>query len=82
MKLSPVESFAKYEWMKSDSYFKYKWKDIKLKEEKVFEFLEKKSFNTIVKQYIRAIEDKKLKHRYTAPKFQALFIQLGRIFGM
>lgn len=72
----------KYEWMKNNSYFKYKWKDIKLKEEKVFEFLEKKSFNTIVKQYIRAIEDKKLKHRYTAPKFQALFIQLGRIFGM
>lgn len=72
----------KYEWMQYNSYFKYKWQDIKYKEEKVFNFLEKKKYTSIIKQYIRAVEDKRLKHRYTAPKFQAFFIQLGRIFGM
>ena len=72
----------KFEWMQNKSYFKYKWQDIKNKEEKIFNFIEKKNFNSIVKQYIKAVEDKKLKHRYTAPKSQAFFIQLGRIFGM
>lgn len=68
--------------MPKASYFKYKWQDIKEKEEKIFSLLEKKNFKSIVKQYIRAVEDKKVKTRYTAPKTQAFFIQLGRIFGL
>lgn len=72
----------KYEWMYKDSYFKYKWKDIKDKETKYWNFIEKKNFDSIIKQYIHSVEDRKLKFRYTAPKTQSFIIQLQRIFGL
>lgn len=72
----------KYSWMQYESYFKYKWQDMKYKEEKLWNLMESKNFNSIIKKYIAAVEDKKVKHRYTAPKVQALAIQIGRIFGM
>ena len=71
----------KYEWMCNNSYFKYKWKDIKEKETRFWNFIEKKNFDSIIKQYVRAVEDKKVKFRYQAPKSQALFVQLQRICG-
>ena len=72
----------KYSWMQYESYFKYKWQDMKYKEEKFWNFVESKNFNSIIKKYIAAVEDKKVKHRYTAPKLQSIAIQIGRIFGM
>ena len=72
----------KYEWMKKHSYFKEILPKIKLREENIFNFLELKKLDSIVKQYIHVVEDPSLKLRYTAPKYQAFFIQLGRIFGM
>ena len=72
----------KYEWMYKDSYFKYKWKDIKDKETRYWNFIEKKNFDSIIKQYIHSVEDRKLKFRYTAPKTQSFIIQLQRIFGL
>lgn len=71
----------KYEWMYKYSYFKYKWKDIKEKETRYWNFIEKKNFDSIINKYIRAVEDRKVKFRYTAPKTQAAFIQTQRIFG-
>lgn len=71
----------KYEWMYKDSYFKYKWKDIKEKETRYWNFIENKNFDCIINKYIRAVEDRKVKFRYTAPKAQAIFIQVQRIFG-
>lgn len=71
----------KYEWMYKYSYFKYKWKDIKEKETRYWNFIEKKTFDSIINKYIRAVEDRKVKFRYTAPKTQAAFIQIQRIFG-
>lgn len=72
----------KFTWMKEKSYFKYLIDDIKKEEEKVFNLLESKNYSPIIKQYIKCVENNKLKLRYTAPKYQAFFIQLGRIFGM
>ena len=72
----------KYDWMSKNSYFKYKLNKIKNTEEKFWNFIEKKNFNSIIKQYVKAVEDKKLKFRYTAPKSQAIITQIGRIFGM
>ena len=72
----------KYEWMYKDSYFKYKWKDIKSRETKYWNFIESKNFNSIIKQYIKAVENKHVKFRYTAPKIQSFIIQLQRIFGL
>lgn len=72
----------KYEWMYKDSYFKYKWKDIKEKETRFWNFIEKKEFNSIVKQYIKAVEDKKVKFKYTAPIMQALSVQFIQFLGI
>lgn len=72
----------KYEWMSNNSYFKYKWKDIKEKETKYFNFIERKDFNSILFKYVKAVEAKKVKFRYTAPKFQAFIIQFQRIIGL
>lgn len=67
--------------MQEKSYFAYKENEIRTKEEKLWDFLEVKPYNSIIKQYIKAVEDNKLKHRYTAPKWQSAGIQLLRIFG-
>lgn len=71
----------KYTWMKDNSYFKYKLNNLKYREEKLWNFMESKNFSSIIKQYIKAVEDKHLRYRYTAPKTQAIFIQLCRILG-
>ena len=72
----------KYEWMYKDSYFKYKWKDIKEKETRFWNFIEKKDFNSIIKQYIKAVEDKNVKFSYTAPIMQALTVQIIQFLGI
>ena len=71
----------KYKWMKKNSYFKYELNKIKTSDKKLWNSIESKNFHSIVKQYVRAVENKKLKQRYTAPKIQAFFIQLLRILG-
>lgn len=71
----------KFEWMQKSSYFKYKIHDIKLKEEKIFKFLENKKFNSIVRKYIKAVESKNLKRRYSAPKLQAFTVWLLQVLG-
>ena len=68
--------------MYKDSYFKYKWKDIKEKETRFWNFIEKKDFNSIIKQYIKAVEDKNVKFRYTAPIMQALTVQIIQFLGI
>lgn len=72
----------KYEWMDKDSYFSGHIDKLRRIETKVWRFLEQKSYNSIIKQYIKAVEDKHAKHRYSAPLWQTLFVQIGRIFGM
>lgn len=72
----------KYTWMSKVSYFKYKLSDMKLKEEKKWNFIESKNYRSIVKKYIKAVETKRLKKRYSAPFIQSCLTQLGRIFGM
>ncbi len=72
----------KYTWMKEGSYFQSKLEKIRNIEEKLWNFGEYKKFDSIVKQYVKAVESKKPKFRYKAPKSQAILIQIGRIFGM
>ena len=71
----------KYEWMYKNSYFKYKWKDLKEKENRYWNFIEKKSFDSIIQKYIMAVENKKVKFRYRAPKLQSFIVQLQVILG-
>ena len=58
--------------------------DVFIKKEDIiiWNILEQKSFNSIIRKYIKAVETKFPKKRYTAPWWQALGIQIGRIFGM
>lgn len=72
----------KYVWMDKSSYFSGHFNYIRSNEIKIWNFLEKKSFNSIIKKYIHVVEDKYLKSRYTAPWYQAFFVQLGRILGL
>lgn len=72
----------KYKWMYDNSYFSDYADIIREKEIKIWNFLEQKPYNSIIKKYIKAVESSNPKFRYTAPWWQALFVQLARIFGM
>lgn len=72
----------KYKWMKKNSYFCDIVKDIEYYEKNAWDFIEVKPYDSIIRKYIRAVEDKKLRHRYSAPWWQTISIQIGRIFGM
>lgn len=72
----------KYGWMKQNSYFINILNKIKYYEEKIWNFIEVKPYTSIIKRYIKVVETKKLKHRYSAPIIQTFFVQLGRIIGM
>lgn len=72
----------KYAWMEKSSYFSPYISLIKKVEIKVWNFLEQKPFTPIVKCYVKAVEAKSSKFRYSAPWWQTVFIQIGRIFGM
>ncbi|MBP3707836.1 MAG: SDR family NAD(P)-dependent oxidoreductase [Clostridia bacterium] len=72
----------KYEWMYTNSYFS-KYADLIRKYEiKIWNFLEQKPYTSIIKKYVKCVEDKHLKFRYTSPWWQSSFIQLLRIFGL
>lgn len=72
----------KYKWMEKKSYFKKHIGLIKKVEQKVWDLTELNSYKSIIKKYVKVVEDKKLKRRYYAPWYQAFFIQLLRIFGV
>lgn len=71
----------KYTWMGTKSYFKDNYTNLKKKEDKIWETIELKKYDSIIDKYIRAVEDKKLKFRYTAPMSQSIIVTLARIFG-
>jgi len=77
-----INSDKKYVWMKDKSYFKNIYDKMKKKEDKFWNFVEVKKFDSVISKYIKAVEDKEAKLRYTAPKSQAFFTQLARIFGL
>lgn len=72
----------KYEWMYDNSYFSEYTDIIRQKEIKIWNFLEQKPYDTIIRKYIKAVESNNPKFRYSAPWWQTFFIQLCRIFGM
>ncbi len=72
----------KYTWMNNYSYFSEYEDWLKNIEKNIWNFLEQKPFDTIIKKYIKSVESNHIKFRYTAPWWQSLFVQIGRIFGM
>ncbi len=71
----------KYGWMQNNSYFKKHIDLIKKIEQKVWELTELNQYDSIIKKYVKVVESNKLKRRYYAPWYQAMFIQLLRILG-
>lgn len=71
----------KYEWMYEHSYFSNLADKLRKKEEIKWNLIEVKPFNSIIKKYIKAVESNKPKLRYSATWWQALGVQLARIFG-
>ena len=71
----------KYGWMYEKSYFKNHIDLIRKIEQKVWELTELNTYDSIIKKYIKVVEKNKLKRRYYAPWYQALAVQLLRIFG-
>ena len=71
----------KYGWMYQDSYFKKYVELIRKVEQKVWKITELDTYDSIIKKYIKVVETKKLKHRYYAPWYQAMGVQILRIFG-
>ena len=71
----------KYNWMKEKSYFKHIVNKIRIAEQGYFSKVENISTESIVKEYIKAVEDKESNKRYIAPKYQGLVFQSMRIVG-
>lgn len=80
--LNAENNAKKYEWMYTNSYFSKYAEKIRTFEKKMWNFLEEKSLNSVVKLYIKAITAKKPKARYSSPWWQAMLVQIGRIFGL
>lgn len=72
----------KYVWMYRNSYFSKYADKIRNFEKKMWGFLEQKSLKSVVKLYIKAIIAKNPRARYSSPWWQAMFVQIGRIFGL
>ena len=71
----------KYEWMGEKSYFKDQTASMKVKEARIFRWLEARSTGSIVKQLVKAAEAHRPRLRYVAPWAQGAMVRLARIFG-
>ena len=74
--------YKKYAWMEKESYFKNILPKIKKQDKIIWKFLEQKNFKSILKKYVKAVETRYPKKRYTAPWWQAFGVQIGRIIGL
>ena len=71
----------KYEWMGETSYFKGQAASMRVKEARIFRWLEARSTGSIVKQLVKAAEARRPRLRYVAPWAQGAMVRLARIFG-
>ncbi len=69
-----------YSWMQEKSYFKPILNKIHVTQEKLWNIAETNKYNSIITKYIKAVEDKHLKKRYSAPFFQYILIKILTIF--
>lgn len=70
-----------FRWMKYKSYFKNKLEKLKKEQMNKLILIEKYNLSPIIKQYIKAVEDKKCKMRYSKPLSQYIVAKLIQIFS-
>ncbi|OOM75211.1 SDR family NAD(P)-dependent oxidoreductase [Clostridium sp. BL-8] len=69
-----------FNWMKINSYFKPYIKQLEKKQYKYFKLSESSNIDSIIDEFIKAVEDKHPKKKYIAPDSQGAFIKLKNIF--
>jgi short-subunit dehydrogenase len=72
--------WQKYEWMNANGLYKDYMAYVRQEEEKVIKH-ELQSTQSIAKQVVRAVEARRPKRRYVAPKREWVFLPLVRRFG-
>ncbi|HXY88039.1 MAG TPA: SDR family oxidoreductase [Candidatus Acidoferrales bacterium] len=70
----------KYEWMDANSLYKDHMEYVRRQEESIRK-LELQSTQSIAKQVVKAVESRRPKRRYVAPKWEWAFLPLLRMFG-
>ena len=70
----------KYSWMEKKSYFKDNLFEIRERENKIFNFIEKKSLDSITNKIVEAVESEKPKFIIRAPLLQVIGIKLYSFF--
>ncbi|MEG1255397.1 SDR family NAD(P)-dependent oxidoreductase [Clostridium sp.] len=70
-----------FTWMRKGSYFGSNIDSLEKKQFRYFQLNETENTNSIINEYIKAVEDTKVKDRYVAPCIQGTFIQIKRILG-
>ncbi|AGF54744.1 short-subunit dehydrogenase [Clostridium saccharoperbutylacetonicum] len=68
-------------WMKIDSYFKNCIQQLEKKQYTYFKLTESTNINSIINEYIKAVEDKHPKKRYIAPTSQKILIKIKNTFS-
>jgi short-subunit dehydrogenase len=70
-----------YRWMKIYSYFRNKLLKLRRKQLDKFNLIEQNKFSSIIKKYVKAVEDEKCKAKYKAPISQHMYAKLRQIFS-
>lgn len=70
----------KYSWMEKKSYFKDNLFEIRERENKIFNFIEKKNLDSITNKIVEAVESEKPKFIIRAPLLQVIGIKLYSFF--
>jgi len=70
----------KYEWMNMNGLYKDHMRYIREEEERIIKY-ELQNTDSIAKQIVNAVEARRPKRRYVAPKWQWLFLPIIRRFG-
>lgn len=68
-----------FSWMRINSYFKQNIQSLEKKQYAFFKLTESTNFNSIIDKYIKAVEDKYPKIRYSAPTSQSALIKIKNI---
>lgn len=68
-----------FNWMKINSYFEPYIKHLEKKQYNYFKLSESTNIDSIITEYIKAVEDKHPKKRYIAPASQGTFIKIRNI---
>lgn len=70
-----------FNWMRIDSYFKQNIEALEKKQYSFFKLTESTNLNSIIDEYIKAVEDKYPKKRYITPASQGKFTKIKNILS-